>query len=93
MSVKKKGQSWKELNVWTCISVSIPEQFVQQVTELPADHRVAGEWQVEGVGPKGGSSTLFMTPHNNIFTAVRETWTTLNIPMQKLKEEAEVICC
>lgn len=46
---------------------------MQQVTELPADHRVAGEWQVEGVGPKGGSSTLFMTPHNNIFTAVRET--------------------
>lgn len=39
---------------------------MQQVTELPADHRVAGEWQVEGVGPKGGSSTLFMTPHNNI---------------------------
>lgn len=40
--------------------MSVSEQFVQQVAELPADHGVAGQRQVEGVGPEGGGSTLLM---------------------------------
>lgn len=64
---------WRRCWIWTCISVSIPKQFVQQVTELPADHGVAWQRQVEDVGPEGGSSTLLVTPHDNIFIVVKET--------------------
>lgn len=46
---------------------------MQQVAELPADHGVAGQRQIQGVGPEGGSSTLLMTSHDDSFTAVKET--------------------
>lgn len=55
------------------VSVASPQHFVQQVAELPADHRVAGEREVDGVGPKGCGSALFMCPKDNICTAVKET--------------------
>lgn len=48
------------------ISVSASEHFVQQVAELPADHGVAGQRQVEGVGPEGGGSTLLMCSHDDV---------------------------
>lgn len=46
---------------------------MQQVAELPADHGVAGQRQVQDVGPEGGGSTLLMCAHEDIFTAVKET--------------------
>lgn len=55
------------------ISVSIPENFVQQVAELPADHGVAGQRQVQDVGPEGGGSTLLMCTHDDVCTAVKQT--------------------
>lgn len=53
--------------------MSIAEHFVQQVAELPADNGVAGQRQVQDVGPEGGGSTLLMCSHEDIFTAVKET--------------------
>lgn len=52
--------------------MSVPQHFVQQVAELPADHGVAGQRQVEGVGPEGGGPALFMRPHDDVITAVKE---------------------
>lgn len=46
---------------------------MQQVAELPADHGVAGQREVDGVGPKGGGSALFMRPQDNVCAAVKET--------------------
>lgn len=45
---------------------------MQQVAELPADHGVTGQGQVQGVGPEGGSATLLIRPHDDVFTAVKE---------------------
>jgi len=42
---------------------------VQQVAELPADDGVAGQRQVEGVGPEGGGSALLVRPHDDDGTA------------------------
>lgn len=74
--MKKQGgeeEDWEDLQIQTHISVSVPEHFVQQIAELPADHGVAGQRQVQDVGPEGGSSTLLMCSHDDIFTAVKET--------------------
>ena len=46
---------------------------MKKVAELPADHGVAGQRQVQGVGPEGGSSTLLMCSHDDGITAVKET--------------------
>lgn len=56
----------------TCISVSLAQHFVQQVAELPADQGVAGQRQVQGVGPEAGRTPLLMGSHDDRFTAVKE---------------------
>ncbi len=53
--------------------MSVPQHFVQQVAKLPADHGVAGQRQVEGVGPEGGGSALLVCSHDDVITAVKET--------------------
>lgn len=53
--------------------MATPQHFVQQVAELPADHGVAGQREVDGVGPEGGGSTLFIRPQDNVCAAVKET--------------------
>lgn len=56
----------------TCISVSLAQHFVQQVAELPADQGVAGQRQVQGVGPEAGRAPLLMGSHDDRLTAVKE---------------------
>lgn len=46
---------------------------MQQVAELPADHGVAGQGEVDGVGPEGGGAALLVGSHDDICTAVKET--------------------
>lgn len=46
---------------------------MQQVAELPADHGVAGQREVDGVGPEGGGAALLVCSHDDICTAVKET--------------------
>lgn len=57
----------------TYISVSIPEDFVNQIAKLPAHNGVAGQRQVQDIRPEGRSSTLFMSSHDDICTTVKET--------------------
>lgn len=47
------------------ISVSPAQHFVQQVAELPADQGVAGQRQVQGVGPEAGRTPLLMGSHDD----------------------------
>lgn len=53
--------------------MSPAQHFVQQVAELPADQRVAGQWQVQGVGPEAGRAALLVGSHDDGCTAVKET--------------------
>lgn len=53
--------------------MSAPQHFVQQVAELPADHGVAGQREVDGVGPEGGGAALLVGSHDDVCTAVKET--------------------
>lgn len=70
---KRAGLTQRGSHSHPYISVATPQYFVQEVAELPADHGVAGQREVDGVGPKGCGSTLFMCPQDNIYTAVKET--------------------
>ena len=68
-----RWRKWRKFINVTYISVSAPENFVQQIAKLPADHGVAGQRQIQDVGPEGGGSTLFVRSYDDIFTAVKET--------------------
>lgn len=63
----------KQVEVQTYISVSPTQHFVQQVAELPADQGVAGQRQVQGVGPEGGRAALLVGSHDDSCPAVKET--------------------
>lgn len=54
------------------ISVSVPQHFVQQVAKFPADHGVAGQRQIQDVGPEGGGSPFLVSSQDDIFTAVKK---------------------
>lgn len=44
------------------IDVSVPQDFVEHVAELPAENRAAGQRETQGEGPEGVSSFLPMSP-------------------------------
>lgn len=46
---------------------------MHQVAELPADHGVAGQREVDGVGPEGGGAALLVGSQDDICPAVKET--------------------
>lgn len=42
------------------VGVSVPEDLVKDVTELPAEDGAAGQRQADGIGPEGKGSLLMM---------------------------------
>lgn len=56
----------------TNVMVSVPEDFVQHVAELPADDGVGGERQVDDERPERCGSALLMGPHDDVRTVVKE---------------------
>lgn len=44
----------------THVGVSVPEDLVKDVTELPAEDGAAGQRQADGIGPEGKGSLLMM---------------------------------
>lgn len=57
------------------VAVSSSQHFVQQVAELPADHGVAGQRQVEDVGPEGGGSALLVAAQDDVADIFLLRWT------------------
>lgn len=53
--------------------MSPAQHFVQQVAELPADQGVAGQRQVQGVGPEAGGAALLVGSHDDGCPVVKET--------------------
>lgn len=49
------------------VAMSVPQHFVQQVAELPANDGVAGQRQVEDVRPHGGRPALLVTAKKDVF--------------------------
>lgn len=50
---------------WTYIAVAIPQDFVQDVAELPAEDGVAGQREAQRVGPEGVGALLPVSPQND----------------------------
>lgn len=47
------------------IDVSVPQDFVEHVAELPAENRAAGQRETQGVGPERVSSFLSVSPQDD----------------------------
>lgn len=47
------------------IAVAIPQDFVQDVTELPAEDGAAGQWEAQSVRPEGIGSLLPVRPQDD----------------------------
>lgn len=47
------------------ISVSVPQDFVQYVAELPAEDGAAGQREAQSVGPEGVGSLLPVSPQDD----------------------------
>lgn len=47
------------------IDVSVPQDFVQHVAELPAEDGAAGQRETQGVGPEGVGSFLPVSPQDD----------------------------
>lgn len=71
--MKQNRYQTGHVEVQTCIFVSAAQKFVQQVAELPADQGVAGQRQVQGVGPEAGGAALLVGPHDDGCPGVKET--------------------
>lgn len=50
---------------WTYIAVSVPQDFMQDVAELPAEDGVAGQREAQRVGPEGVGALLPVGPQND----------------------------
>lgn len=51
--------------VTTHIGVSVPEDLVKDVTELPTEDGAAGQRQANGVGPEGKGSFLMVSAQDD----------------------------
>jgi len=47
------------------IRVSVSENLVQDVAELPAEDGATGKWQTNGVGPEGEGALLVVSAQND----------------------------
>lgn len=52
------------------IAVSVPQNLVQYVAELPAEDGAAGQREAQRVGPEGVSSLLPMSPQDDSWCCV-----------------------
>lgn len=50
---------------WTYIAVAVPQDFVQDVAELPAEDGVAVQREAQRVGPEGVGALLPVSPQND----------------------------
>lgn len=50
---------------WTCIAVAVPQDFMQDVAELPAEDGVAGQREAQRVGPEGVGALLPVSPQDD----------------------------
>lgn len=51
--------------VTTHIRVSVSENFVKDMAELPAEDGAAGQWQANGIGPEGEGPLLMVSAQND----------------------------
>lgn len=51
--------------VTTHIGVSISEDFVKDMAELPTEDGAAGQWQANGIGPEGKGPLLMVSAQND----------------------------
>lgn len=47
------------------VDVSVPQDFMLHVAELPAENGAAGQGETQGVGPEGVSSFLPVSAQDN----------------------------
>lgn len=50
--------------------MSIPQDFVEHVAELPAENGAAGQRETQSVGPEGVSSFLPMSPQDDSWSCI-----------------------
>lgn len=52
------------------IAVSVPQDFVQYMAELPAENGAAGQREAQSVGPEGVGSLLPVSPQDDSYCCV-----------------------
>lgn len=58
------------------IAVSVPQDFVQYMAELPAENGAAGQREAQSIGPEGVGSLLPVSPQDDsYFCLVKEAQT------------------